>query len=365
MNKNTIQYLIIIVLLIIILCIFFYNYNKYEHLTNNSIHNDDELNKIKILKYRINNIIEKNNSIEFSHISKIINIYQQQYNNSKCQGLGDFIRGSYFVIQFAKKFNIQYEIIINHPIAGYLKTSQCSNYESINNVNYISPFALIHTINNYIMHEYIEEYNKNKVSEIIQKFKDKINKEYDNNKNNNVYFFTNQYPIYKIQEDEKKIMREIFEPNDLMKSYIDENLNNLDLIKKEYIVVHFRTGDKYLIDGNVMNYDKYNILISEINTIKDEHKNSKIIIISDNQALKNHLKNNVKDIHLFDNKITHLGENQILDDEKVKDTLLDFYIINNSKQVYSFTRYRHGSGFVQWNCITYNIPYTIKYIHNL
>ena len=369
-SKYILTIILFLLLFICISCLVYRNnIYKVEHYT--LMRNMNRFNKRKVhnLKNRINRIIDKNvNDIELNNISKIINIYQEKYPNSNCPGIGDFIRGSYFIIQFSKKFNIQYDIIINHPISNYLKNIIEVNDNLLNNVQFVQTIIDIkasESTNNLIMHEYIEEYNRNKVNDIIDTFKNSFKKEYYTNKNNIIYFSTNQYPIYKIQEDEKNIIRKVFEPNNTMNNYINDNLNKIKLTKKKYIVIHFRTGDDYLIHKNVMIFNKYTMIIDEINNIKSIENNIPIIIISDNQMLKDHLKQNVKNIHILDNKITHLGENQILNDDNVKDTLLDFYIINNSKKVYSFTKYPHGSGFVQWNCITYNVPYQIKYIHYL
>jgi hypothetical protein len=370
MTKNVVTIILFIILFIFILCIIYNNnLNQIEHYT--LVKNINKLNKdkIHILKNRINTIIDTNiNSIELNNISKIINIYQEKYINSNCPGIGDFIRGSYFIIQFSKKFNIKYEIIINHPISNYLKNKYIIDNNILNNINFVQTIIDIrasNNTNNLIIYEYIEEYNKNKVNDIIDTFKNCFKRDYYINKNNIIYFSTNQYPIYKIKDDEKSIIRNIFEPNNIMNNYININLDKLKLSKKNYIVIHFRTGDDYLIHKNIMSFDKFKLIINEINKIKSIEKNIPIVIISDNQMLKIYLKKNVKDINILDNKITHLGENQSLNDDNVKDTLLDFYITNNSKKVFSFTKYSHGSGFIQWNCITFNVPYVIKYISDL
>jgi hypothetical protein len=62
------------------------------------------------------------------------------------------------------------------------------------------------------------------------------------------------------------------------------------------------------------------------------------------------------------NEITHLGEGVELDNEKVKNTLLDLYLISNANQILSYSVYEHGTGFSKWLAETYNIPYTCKYI---
>jgi hypothetical protein len=85
-------------------------------LKNDDINNTNNSNiEIKI----INN--DKLHYIK-TNIHKIVNVYQETYNNNKkATGLGDFIRGSIYLIQFCNKYNINYDIdISNHPISNYL-----------------------------------------------------------------------------------------------------------------------------------------------------------------------------------------------------------------------------------------------------
>jgi SsrA-binding protein len=62
-------------------------------------------------------------------------------------------------------------------------------------------------------------------------------------------------------------------------------------------------------------------------------------------------------LKMFFNEITHFGEGVELDNNKVKNTLVDFYVMATSKKIYSFSVYDHGTGFSRWCAETYNIPY--------
>jgi len=60
------------------------------------------------------------NHLKKRHVNKIYHVYQEKYtNNSNPTGLGDFIRSCFFIIQFCNKYQFQYEIVINHPIAQF------------------------------------------------------------------------------------------------------------------------------------------------------------------------------------------------------------------------------------------------------
>ena len=86
-----------------------------------------------------------------THIHKLINVYQENYKNGKCSGVGDFIRGSYFLMQFCDKFNIEYEIsFYNHLLGNYLKNvdKKCEDKVIVsftttpNRINEITPMLI-------------------------------------------------------------------------------------------------------------------------------------------------------------------------------------------------------------------------------
>ena len=85
--------------------------------TMNTIYNIPTIHSIPttIKNYNINTLYNKN-------ITTIHNVYQTNYaQNNKPTGFGDFIRGCYFLLQFCDKYNFKPNIIINHPIALFLK----------------------------------------------------------------------------------------------------------------------------------------------------------------------------------------------------------------------------------------------------
>ena len=62
------------------------------------------------------------------------------------------------------------------------------------------------------------------------------------------------------------------------------------------------------------------------------------------------------------NPITHFGEGVVLEEEKVKNTMIDFYLLSHSKSIFSYSVNKHGSGFSYWCAKTFNIPYVCKYV---
>lgn len=174
------------------------------------------------------------------------------------------------------------------------------------------------------------------------------------------------FPYYAIEEQDKMHIRFLLEPNEEMNKFIDETIAKLGIQKKKYTVIHIRCGDEYLCDNSSIFTKKYLISIfDEIKRIVTRDLETEYLLISDNNLIKgliNKFLFQIKNIKMLYNSITHVGETNILDIEKVKNTMLDFYLLANSGAIYSISVYAHGSGFSYWCAKTYNIPYKCKYI---
>ena len=89
------------------------------------------------------------------------------------------------------------------------------------------------------------------------------------------------------------------------------------------------------------------------------------MIIADNNEVKILLKKELPEMKIILNEITHLGEGVMLEEEKVKHTLIDFYLLSFSNNIISFSCNEHGSGFSYWCAVTFDIPYVSKFINSL
>ena len=227
---------IIFFLLLIILIIFFVINKFLDNYSYNELFRNNK--KIKYLKKK--KIINTNIDTDINTKIIIVNIYQEKYVNGNCCGIGDFIRGSYFLLQYCDKLNLECEInILNHPISKFLNNS--INPTILNNIKIIicSNFMKIDKNNNvYISYS-------NNPEKYIKDFKDNI---LDIKPiNNKIHILTNYFPINIISENHKNIIRNIFDPTDEMKNYIEKYINELKLTKKNYITIHIRCGDDILV----------------------------------------------------------------------------------------------------------------------
>lgn len=293
---------------------------------------------------------------------KITHIYQEQYQNWNSSGLGDFIRGSFFLMQVCDKYNIEYEISFkNHLLYKFLKNSDMNEYNGISDMNIIKFLD-----NNFIPHINKDSFAisyKTKPENIIMKmFFEYINsiKSKDNyNKNININIIC--FPLYReIDIKHKEYMKNLFEPTDLIKQWVINKLTNMNVIVGQYNIIQIRCGDNTLIN-NVQNYSLYNKIYHKLAKIVNENlsvSGETYIIISDSNEFKKIIKTKLPFFKVNeDNYVKHIGERNINTDESIKSLLLDFYFMSYSKNILSFSVYNHGSGLSLWCSKIYDIPY--------
>ena len=121
-------------------------------------------------------------------------------------------------------------------------------------------------------------------------------------------------------------------------------------LPKKFNVFHFRLGDECWYNDSVNN-EHY---IQKI--LQNKKENS--VVISDSLNLKKQIFDlfHNKDIFVFLNKPCHTNSNTYLNADLYIDTLVDFFLIQNSESVSSFSIYGCVSNFVHWSALIYNVP---------
>ena len=327
------------------------NVTKFNNFLNNNIINTNDILKEKQKEFILNGLR--------SSCDYIINVYQLLYDKNKmATGLGDFIRGSYFLIEFCKKYNFKYFIdISNHPIKIFLKkynkiklSEKIKNiYKKINKFEQDNFNPIISTSNNFI--------NNYSNKEIYFNFLEYLSNEEKYDKK--IFIYTITFPNEGLINNYKKIMRDIFEPTDKMELLINIKLKMLNLKSYSYEIIHVRCGDEYLsnkkINNEIVNIE---FILSDFDKL---NPNKKYLLISDNNFIKTFIKRKYNFINILYHDIVHTGENTEIMFKKLENTMLDFYLISKSKNVMSYSVYQHGSGFSKWCAFTYDIPYYCKY----
>jgi hypothetical protein len=293
-------------------------------------------------------IPDKHLSYIKNNITKIINVYQQLYNNfTKPSGFGDFIRGSYFTIQFCERYNIEHDILINHPIKKYLKM------HSIEAGVDCEPDLLVNAFDKPNFHPDNQEKSKN--GEIIDDFCSYLKdpKQTFEDKIANIYVIS--FPFETVTDEHRAIMRKYLEPTDSFKFFILSLLKNARLVFKKYIVIHIRSGDNALIYKEDINLEYLRNIVLEI--YKIYKPNYEYLLLSDSVKLKEKIIAIFPNIRATLNEIAHSGEGVELTEETVRNTMMDFYLMAYSGRIYSYSCYDHGTGFSKWCAETFKIPY--------
>ena len=293
---------------------------------------------------------------------KIFNhVYQNKYENGKenGSGLGDFLRGCYFILEFCETYNFQFKIIFNNCISKFLliKTHDLERFDNV--------LKGISICRNNNFREYVVENNciindvLKDTKNIMADFVDYVVKlpQYSGN----VFMYCIAFPINEIPEKNKQHMRKFLEPTNEMQLTINQTLDDLNITSKQYIVIHIRSGDSYLKEENDTFTNGYiRDLITNIK--KDINSENNYLLIADSNDVKKIIQKYFPNFKTLMNPITHFGEGVILEEEKVKNTLIDFYLLSQSKSIFSYSAYQHGSGFSYWCAKTFNIPYVCKYV---
>ena len=311
---------------------------KTEPIENNMKNNN---------KFNINNNFTSNNSITI--------VYQFNYKfDKKCTGLGDFIRGCYFMLQFSDKYNIDINFFINkHHLNKYLVNFIDNSIpdDISNNITFFDKTnATYFKEDNEIDYQYLDI--------DIELFKYLNNSE---NIDGNYFIFLTNHPDQKyISKNHKYKIQEILKPTQELKNIVETCMTNLNLNRHKFIVIQIRLDDSAFSNNISINKQHINTLIKYIYRIR-VNTTDDIFLISSNNNIKKAILHSISTIKTIFNEIAHTS-NDTADEQNVINTLKEFFVMSYSKQIYSFSVYEHGSGFSKWCAITYDIPYVCKHI---
>ena len=264
----------------------------------------------------------------------VIQVFKNGYSNvvtdhnGNFHGIGDFLRSTLGMYNLSKihNFNLIVDLSI-HPIRKFFK---CVEHEYSNivkeKINHINVINLDNNILNYI-----NQSNE----EVIVFFG---------------WFGTEVYDT-PITPDAQIFMKNLLVPNECMREYIDQQMGQIPF--KDFNIIHYRLGDDELVRNTIHN-NNYNL----DHIIQKMEKND--ILLSDSSNFKEYVKKNNIDIFMFDNAICHLGfhsnDHDDKDNDKIKDTLFEFFLLSYASKIKSHSIYSWESGFTKAISFIYQIP---------
>ena len=294
----------------------------------------------------------------------IENIYQEKYGEVNASGFGDFLRGSYFLMQFCDKYNFSFYInMLNHPIYQFLDiytNKQSSTYSDIYLFG-ITNFKPIFLDDNILSNEFNPKINKT-FTHFLNICASKNKNKNKNVVDNKIYTYIISYPEIPILQKHKLYMQKLLKPTSQFLSIINNTLDQLGLIIKKFIVIHIRYGDCFLLN-NEENIDSEHLkIIDNAIELLEPNQQPNILLISDNTIIKNIIVKKYPFVKTHFNEITHTGEGTKIQTDALQNTMLDFYLFSMAEKIFAFSVYNHGSGFSKWAAETYSIPYVCRFL---
>ena len=260
-------------------------------------------------------------------------------------GFGDKLRGAIFLYQYCKEKNINFKIDATDDICSdFLKNVVSPDYTKIKDQE-IMDFA-----------QKPNEEIKAKINSLFS-----INRLFSINNGfikprNSIYIYTNALPN-DLNNDDKEFAKFICEPNDNIKSEVNEKIKSLP---ENFGIKHFRFKDDVFnnditIDNKL--FEKYFFLLAENSTSTD-------VLFTNSNNFKKYAKEQLEiktvDCNNLLCKIEHIGASS--DNESVKNSFIEFLILSKAKYIKSYTTYGWPSNFVHWPAKIYDIPFENVYI---
>ena len=235
-------------------------------------------------------------------------------------GIGDIIRGMMTTLKTYEHSNDEVTIdIFNHPIAKYLQLEDHTHKKYVKD----------HIEKVFWCGDHIEEY---------------VNKL---DPNNPILLMTNKPLKGNITERIKNKILKLFIKNEDLEHDINNIKNKLHL-QDNYSIIHFRLGDNQLV-RNHNHYDNFDKYYDKYLLYKQDNQ----LVMSDNILFRKYLLEKDKNIKIFDSdNIYHLGKYN----NNIKDTLIEFFLVLESKSIKTHSVNGWTSGFVLYPSILRNIP---------
>jgi hypothetical protein len=260
-------------------------------------------------------------------------VWRNKIQNDTHQGFGDKFRGAISLYQYCKIKNINLKIDANHDVCGdFLKNVTLTN----ENITKDTPLVNNDNISNKEMYKTLD--------------KELINK-------NIIYVFSNAVPNENLDEDDKDFAKFICEPKSDLQKEVNAKIKNLP---KHYGIQHFRFHDnafKKDVDSNDKLFKKF------FELLKNSYKPTDVLFTNSNNFKKYAIEQlGIQTIDCNGKicNISHIGHSN--DQESVKNSFVEFFIVQKSNYIKTYSCYPWASNFVKWPALIYDIPLENTYV---
>jgi hypothetical protein len=276
-------------------------------------------------------------------LKKIVNTYQLTCKDGqRPPGIGDFFKSCFFLLQLCKALDLEFDINFkNHPISNYLSVEgQEDNGVDYSQVEYPFWAEHFHIVNNGL-------------NLFVQKLNSIRTPVY--------YLFTNGWPIVNIKPPGINIIRSKITPNEILVKSVQKFMMELNLPYKNFTTIHIRCGDDTF--NGKEDLTRFTLMANRLVPFLSQNKDSKVLIISNSNLVKLYIKKlGIGNVCFKISKIVHLGgdgnfhKTTTKDETALLETLVDFFVMANSKLILSLSEYSWGSCFSDVCSQIYSVP---------
>ena len=173
-------------------------------------------------------------------------------------------------------------------------------------------------------------------------------------------FFNDMAKIKEFEDEDIEFVKHIFEPSDLIKREIEIKKQKLP---ENYGIRHYRFDDQVF---NVDVTENDPLFMKWFDELKESYKATDVLL-SNSPNFKDYARRHIgiSTMECDDGKecqVQHTGINSTVNtddnNDKIKNSILEFALIRDAKYIISKTAYSWCSGFIHWPALVYGIPLT-------
>lgn len=286
-------------------------------------------------------------------------------------GIGDFLRGSIHLYEICKFYKLNFDISLqNHPIYEFINFDNEKTFDKNEITCISSEIKKDNYFNRYKkkLHELLASTSKNETKYISSTYSFLCSV-----RRVEVINLINK--TRELSDDCREFFAKRLKFSEAVQDLVKKELKTKGLKKKEFNVIHFRLGDEssFYETDETLDIKKYRqcFCICEDNFNNDKYP---LIVISDNNKLKNYIKQKAKEkmlpFHVFHLQSNHTQEEPsgcektksfvLVNREDLLYVVFDMILISLARRGYSYSVYDHGSGFFCWLCKIYKVPFTMQ-----
>jgi len=243
-------------------------------------------------------------------------------------GLGDFLRGTITLYQLSRRYGFTLKLdFTEHPVFCY--------FEAVDRVS---------------------KRGKRQINEFFNQKNDELERFVAACSSvGPTFILTHAVPFQPVDDECRAFLCARLRPTKELAQHV--NLLRQHLCLDRYCTVHLRMGDLQMegqpaVPSVVTEWFRRRIV---------PVWGGEVLVVSDNQYVKNELAREFGVKVVSDVKPVHLGEYQprVSDDGQVRDTLAEFLLMSQSQQIYRYSVYPWGSGFSDICAMLYQVPLTV------